>query len=70
MSEPVKLCLFCKHCEYDSGWGGTDVTPGDPAEFCCSRHPKYSSPSLHDRKGLQEWMRQAEVCPHYTPPTD
>ena len=70
MSEPVKLCLFCEPCQFDAGWGGTDVTPGDPAELDCAKHPQYYAPSFYDRKGLIKWMAQAEVRPHYTPPTD
>lgn len=33
--EVPKNCTLCKHFEFDAGWGGSDVTPGDPASMDC-----------------------------------
>jgi len=30
-------CLCCRRLEVDMGWAGTDVTPGDPADFSCMK---------------------------------
>ena len=30
-------CINCKYWYFDSGWGGTDVTPGDQWESYCNK---------------------------------
>jgi hypothetical protein len=67
MEAPVKLCLFCRHCQFDQGWGGTDVTPGDPAEVNCYKRPDDTAP--FDRVPFLEWCKLAETCHHYAPDT-
>jgi len=32
-----KSCMQCKHFDYEQGWGGTDVTPGNPPHISCDK---------------------------------
>ncbi len=33
----MRLCIYCEHFRFDEGWGGTDLTPGDPPRFICGK---------------------------------
>ena len=61
----MKLCIWCEHFNFDSGWGGTDVTPGDPAELECNKgHWNLNGMYL----GVNEYRRcmlTAQKCPDY-----
>jgi hypothetical protein len=69
MAEPIKLCLFCKHCLFVEGWGGTEETAGDDSHISCYRSQRGDPESPFDRLGFVAWTKKAVLCPHYTPDT-
>lgn len=64
-SQPIKLCLFCRHCEFDEGWGGSEQTPGYNATIKCHERKDYCAP--FDRIPYLKWCQKAETCPDYAP---
>lgn len=60
-----KYCWLCKNIVVDSGWGGSEYTPGEPNVLNCSKEHwdlfdvgMYSGDAEHLRKCLQ----MAEDC--------
>lgn len=61
----MKNCIACPHFIFDSGWGGSDVTPGDPPRIGCEKN--------HWLMGMYEGPDTvlistsfAEKCPDYS----
>jgi hypothetical protein len=63
----VKLCLNCKHCEFEGGWSGGADTPGDPMRFLCAKHVWSLGGDYEDKPRLIRCMKKAETCKDYTP---
>jgi len=62
--KPLGNCLDCKHFEFDSGWGGTDVTPGNPLDIGC-RKDIWKVDSYCREYEFRSLMQTAKTCPHY-----
>jgi len=59
--EKESLCLFCEFFFIDTGWGGTDVTPGEPAEICCRK--EHWAMDISDTTGLfRLYIKRAAGC--------
>jgi hypothetical protein len=71
MSE--KLCVFCKHLEYESGTGGDYP---DPAQLSCRKKHKllpepggfFYMQSIYDIDDFRKMILTAETCPDYDAP--
>ncbi len=65
-----RTCFDCIHCDYDSGWGGTEVTPGDPAAWTCAKG-RWKYGDLIERwatkTNLVPRFATATKCPEYEP---
>lgn len=63
-----KLCIFCKHWEFDGGSPDySEYTLGWPASMGC-RRGRYHDLCLHDLGDEGEFRQQiqiAETCPEY-----
>lgn len=61
-----RICYECAHCLLASGWGGTDVTPGSPAELACLKeHWDMRLDSLGsdaDAEKLGKALEMARTC--------
>ena len=64
-SIPGRICLLCKHFHMDTGWGGSDVTPGDPPEMECMKEHWNLNGRWEDADNLRKCMRKAEDCKDY-----
>jgi len=64
MPEPIKLCLFCRHCEFNEGGALSEVTWESGSIECRKGMNEYCS---NDREDFARWSRKAETCPSYEP---
>ena len=57
----IKLCVFCDHCDYERGFGGSDVTAAEDDFYSCSkRHFKHN-----ELDEIEGWALQAMKCQDY-----
>ena len=59
----MKLCLFCKHCDFDIGGAGYETEVG------CNLNLQIT-PYINTDRGKEEfvkWNKVAENCNSYTP---
>lgn len=65
-----KVCYNCVHIRGDSGWGGTDVTPGSSLSLMCSKgHWDFDPPYRMYSDiipTLRECLEHATSCPDFT----
>ena len=67
--ETMKNCIACKHFRFDSGWVGTEVTPGEAAVAeCLKGHwegPWGPMGMYENQDDLLAKTHRAETCPDY-----
>jgi hypothetical protein len=71
----MKNCWQCTEIRHDTGWTGTEDTPGDAASFSCAKgHWELSAETAGvggmyaDRTPkFRETFEKAETCPDFTP---
>ncbi len=61
-----RTCFACKNCIIDPTWGGTEETPGTPADVSCQKR-WFGSHELADKRELHEILILAASCPDFTP---
>ena len=66
-----KLCVFCKHWEFEEGQQGfSEMTPGSNASMGCDKGHFGEDFCIYDiqgSSGFREIIIKAETCPDYTP---
>ena len=60
----VKLCLFCRHCEFNQGRTYSEYTVEGPSINCNAGENSYCESA---REEFAAWSRKAESCPKYDP---
>ena len=67
----VKLCMFCRHCEFNEGYYYSEITYEDPSIVCYGDSDTAANGTNRycpsDKRGAQDWNRAAEKCPAYEP---
>lgn len=61
-------CLTCAHCTIESGWGGSDQTPGTPGQWSCgmSCWPETPTGAWEDRRPfILQCLSRGATCPHW-----
>lgn len=66
MSAPVTPnCLACQHCTFDSGWGGSEVTPPEPMLLRCKRG-RWDTDKMATMSDIRrDILEAAEGCPDF-----
>ncbi|MHC4649005.1 MAG: hypothetical protein ACYTBJ_26420 [Planctomycetota bacterium] len=69
MNIKEKYCWLCKHIEIDSGWGGTEITPGDPSTFKCDKGHWNLLKGMYegDAQSLHKCLKTAQTCKDWVP---
>lgn len=64
MTEEKKYCWICKHIEIDSGWSGSECTPGDPSVLMCGlgHWDIFDRMYSRDPAGLGKCLSMAQTC--------
>lgn len=73
MVDTIRLCLFCKKCQFNEGYHYSDYTHEDPSVVCYADDRAVNGRSRYapsDKSGFQKWNRAAEACPFYEPDND
>ena len=59
------VCLRCIHFFMDTGWAGTEVTPGDGMTMACALS-KWAMDTDYEGEGeLRGYMEMASGCDEY-----
>jgi len=63
----IRNCLYCRHCEIESGWGGTEETPGHGTTIKCKKgHWDIEHGSWENLKpALRENLEKATTCTEF-----
>ncbi len=64
---PLKNCLDCSSFHFRTGWGGSDVTPGEMIEIGCNLGHWELRPNLDTEEDFRKKMTTAETCKDYDP---
>ena len=66
MKERSYKCFDCVHLTVDSGWGGSEVTPGEPLQFFC-REGKWTWSYLDhtSKRDLADCLCTGDTCPKF-----
>lgn len=59
------LCVWCKHWEFDAGWGGTDATPGEAAELRCRKNHYCHVGTDITEESYRRSILTAKACPDF-----
>lgn len=62
MPEPIRLCLFCRHCYFAPGYEYSDVTWEGPSINCLKGANAWCD---NTREDFAKWAMLAEVCDEY-----
>lgn len=61
----MKLCVICKHCNFEEGYCYSEMTYAD-SSITCYKHPKHEA-SFSSQEDFFTWNAHANICPHYEP---
>ena len=59
----MKLCIFCKNCQFEAPYNYSSMTCGDGSITCMYRE-EWSAP-LWEQEEYAKWVKFAEKCKHY-----
>ena len=60
-------CLTCNHCRVHEGWRGTEVTPGEPMYWFCSKNVWTETLYGLDKEQLVDAFIKGETCTLWEP---
>lgn len=61
----IPNCLACQHCTFDSGWGGSEVTPPEPMFLRCERRRWDTNEMATMSDVRRDILAAAEGCPDF-----
>lgn len=63
----IKLCVFCKHCQFEEGYDYSEETQADPSIECfageTAKHLARDRCAPFSKREFNIWNSVAESCP-------